>query len=346
MPKTRSSRGAVELPLTYLYAVLIGIVVFIIAARVIGVQSQNVAAQNQQLVLTYFDSLIEHFGENPNTIENLTIPNLQARLSWDQGSRVSVGSSSAPIRFDTFSEPTLEGRIIGWSYPFAVETPSSPLLMLSDGTIEYRIVNDAGTDGIASALIGQAPIGREAYGLELVRAQTPRTTNAPVGVTAQRALCIVSNPPQNPSNGCDLVWYSTKAPYGYLTWTGKRWYPTYSYGMVFAALFAANEQAWNSTIVHAESRDLIERSILASRAENLSAWYDAHGAKQACQDAYATSVGNLTAMNETIASLRATGSTPQAQALSTWSTRISSGVRNLTTTDRTLTQLGCPGVIG
>lgn len=350
MPRTRSSRGAVELPLTYVYAVLIGIVVFIVATRVVGIQSQSVANENQQRVLTYFDSIIEQFGQNPNTIANLSIPNMKVKLSWDRGSRIIVGSSSALIRFDTFSAPTLSQRIIGWSYPFSVEASSGPLLLLSDGTIEYRIVSDGSSGGAntAQALKNQEPIDAATYGLTITQASAPRG-NTVTGATSQRALCIVSNPSDQlvlnaPNNGCDLVWYTNKAPYGYLTFNEKRWYPTYSYGQVFAGLFAADEAAWNSTIAHAEARDWIARQLLTDRAKKLK---DEYASTNGCPSTYGDSVTRLGAINSTINSLVSKESPaprPMALDLSVFNP-IGTNIMKLKQNDRTLIQDGCPAVI-
>ena len=333
-PKTSTNRGAVELPLTYLYAVLIGIVVFIVATRVIGVQGQSADETNTQLVLEAFDRLISGAAQNPNVIQQVQAPRDGLALAWDGQSRIRIGSRTSPLSVPVFSEERLGQPLSAWTYPYRVETASSPLLYLSDGTITYRIVNlseeafDPRQD-----ITREAPANAHLYGLDLIGASTASVD------PNHRDLCIHED--EDTWAGCELRLRSQEAPYGYLSWPGSdTWYPIVSYGQIFAALFAAGEDEWNDAITTPEARDRINRNVLIQRAE----LFENNGDfRDECKDIYEASGENLIDIKNTIRDLEQKDD-PTEIDLDVFEP-IPDAIANLRELDRQLTRYDCPPVI-
>ena len=327
-PRTNTNRGAFELPLTYLYAVLIGIVVFVVATRVIGVQGQSADEANTQLLLEAFDTLISGTAQNPNVIQQVESPRANIDFSWDGQTRIHTDRRSTPLNVPVFSEERIGREISAWTYPYRVETASSPLLFLSDGTITYRIVNQTeAASSLRQAIILESPANADLYGLNLIASSNPSV------IESDRDLCI--SEADGPWNGCEIMFRSSRAPYGYLSWDEDTWYPTVSYGEVFAALFAAEEDAWVAAISSAQARDRINRAVLIGRAELFD------GMRSECDPLYAGAIGNLTRIENTIGGL---GPLPGGIDLDEFEP-IHSAIANLTDLDRELTRYDCPAVI-
>jgi len=328
-PKTRSSRGAVELPLTYLYAVLIGIVVFIIATRVIGVQGQSADEANTQLLLEALDTLISGAAQNPNVIQPIE-SRADIRFAWDGQARIIIGKRSTPLAIALFSQERLGQGISAWTYPYRVERASSPLLFLSDGTITYRVVNlTSAASASRGDIIRETPANAAAHGLTLIPATNPSIDQN------DRDLCIKED--EGPWSGCEIRFRSDRAPYGYLSWDEAMWYPVVSYGEIFAALFAASEDEWLDAITTPQARDRINREVLIKRAELFKPVSPIE-----CDDIYEGSIGNLTEINTTIETLQPLNTAPSNLNLFD---PIPAAIGNLTDLDRQLTRYDCPVVI-
>jgi hypothetical protein len=328
-PKTRSSRGAVELPLTYLYAVLIGIVVFIIATRVIGVQGQSADEANTQLLLEALDTLISGAAQNPNVIQPIE-SRADIRFAWDGQARIIIGKRSTPLAIALFSQERLGQGISAWTYPYRVERASSPLLFLSDGTITYRVVNlTSAASASRGDIIRETPANAAAHGLTLIPATNPSPD------PNDRDLCIKED--DDPWSGCEIRFRSDRAPYGYLSWDEAMWYPVVSYGEIFAALFAASEDEWLDAITTPQARDRINREVLIKRAELFK-----QVSPIECDDIYEGSIGNLTEIKNVVLALESKGAaTIELDVFEP----IPSAIENLTVFDRELTRYDCPAVI-
>jgi hypothetical protein len=330
-PKTRSSRGAVELPLTYLYAVLIGIVVFIIATRVIGVQGQSADEANTQLLLEALDTLISGAAQNPNVIQPIE-SRADIRFAWDGQARIIIGKRSTPLAIALFSQERLGQGISAWTYPYRVERASSPLLFLSDGTITYRVVNlTSAASASRGDIIRETPANAAAHGLTLIPATNPSIDQN------DRDLCIKED--DGLWSGCEIRFRSDRAPYGYLSWDEAMWYPVVSYGEIFAALFAASEDEWLDAITTPQARDRINREVLIERAE----LFESAGFRTECVELYEGAIGNLTETNTTITALDSI--TEVATIELDVFEPIPSAIENLTSLDRQLTRYDCPVVI-
>lgn len=327
MPKMSSNRGAVELPLTYVYAVLIGIVVFIIAARVIGVQGESASAQNEEIILRYLDSVIDGFAADPNVIQNLSLGRMSLELDWTDTGRIIVGSREERLRTPTFSERELSGdSLTAWTYPYGIVGSSVPMLYLSDGSKQYRIVN-------STSLYGEVPVRADLYGLILTYDPA-----APLSGDNTRDLCIGDQ--SSTFNACDLRFVTTDMPFGYLSWSGgTNWYPVYSEGALFAALFSASEQTWVAGMEEVYARDNITRAVLSARAETLRTGT----AEPVCETAYATTVSAFDAIEAAVTFEPTSGA---ATTLDTDFTDITDQIAALENADLVLIRNDCPEVVG
>ena len=329
-PKTSTNRGAVELPLTYVYAVLIGIVIFIVATRVIAVQGQSADDRNTEQMLSFFDSMIEGFAQNPNTIQSYQAPRADVRLDWEDHTRIIVGRGSSPLRIPVFSERRLGPDLTAWTYPYNVETASSPLLFLSDGSITYRIANlTPQASGARMDISNEIPARAATYGLTI-----PQGSGFAGGADT-RELCIGDL--GTSWFGCQIRFVSKQTPYGYLSW-GDDWHPIVSYGELFSALFAAGEDEWKSAISSARARDRVNREVLIGRAQLFK---DSEVIAGTCDPHYQGAIGNLTVIKTTIAGLSTENPPVDLDAFDP----IPSAITNLTQIDRTLTRHDCPAVI-
>lgn len=328
-PKTSTNKGAVELPLTYLYAVLIGIVVFIVATRVIGVHGQSTDEQNTRLILETINDIIEASAHEPNIIRTIELPRTHILLEWDSNTMVTIGRHRATIGIPVFSHAQLSEQSAAWTYPYRVETASSPLLFLTekDATLYFIANLTPETESVREAIYRETPRNADVYGLKIVRADRYEHD--------RHELCIRHE--NNTWFDCNVRLISQRAPYGYLSWDDT-WYPVVSYGEIFAALFAAGEDEWADAIANAQARDRINRDVLIKRAE----LFKDGGFRDECKDIYEASGGNLTAIRDAIELLDPLNSAPSdLHAFAP----IPSAITNLSRFDRELTRYDCPTVI-
>ena len=330
--KTGSSKGAIELSLTYVYAVLIGIVIFIVATRVIGVQSMSADEQNTRTLLNAFDEIVQASAQDPNLIQQIDVPQANIQFVWDDQTRIRIGRYSSLIWLPVFSEARLGSTISAWTYPYRIDAASSPLLFLSDGTMRYFISNlTPSAEGVRRDIFSETPRNAGTYGLSIGQ-QTAFTV-------AGRNLCI--------RHAHDTNWYSCKvrlvssrAPYGYLSWNDDRWYPVSSYGEIFAALFSTGERDWVSAIATAHARDTINREVLMRRTDLFD------GFDPICDTFYSQARGNLSVVASELTVMRDPAPVVPADIDLDTFIPLRSALANLSAIDRELTRSDCPAVVG
>lgn len=251
-------RGAVHVVINWMYVLIAGGAFLLILSQMGASMGLFGADRNAQQVADAIESLIEEAASQPShmeTVAGTSFPSFSVETDETGLSRLHYGRSQRLLRAHVVAPGALRGNVSYWVQPFSIVRPAAKLLLLSDDS--YRYVLEYDTNPASQDLHAEVSKRLPANHVSIMQLSLTGS-----GSSDARSVCLEMA-------GCDRRIGAVADGFGTIAFEDGS-YPYYSYGMLFAGVFARSGEDYANAMRVPIERHNVVIDMLLDRARSMS----------------------------------------------------------------------------